>query len=83
LAELRKRVSEGDAIIAGTWASSSWVQPPLVDTHAYTVLSVTSDGHVTLRNPWGEVLHNGVRDLGLVTVTWDDFKSSFQEFDWG
>ncbi len=52
-----------------------------VNGHAYTVMGVSADGQVTLRNPWGT---DGPRrqgaDDGVVTVSWDAFVRSMQGF---
>ncbi|MFO0810167.1 MAG: hypothetical protein U0746_16220 [Gemmataceae bacterium] len=53
----------------------------LISGHAYTVMAVSADGKVTLRNPWGTdgPLRQGADD-GLVTVSWDAFRTTMQGF---
>ncbi len=53
----------------------------LIEAHAYTVLGVSADGQVTLRNPWGSdgPRPQGAND-GVVTVGWDVFSRVMQGF---
>jgi hypothetical protein len=57
--------AEGDVIVSG---------------HEYTVVSVDSNGNVTLRNPWGEKSTSG---KAYITVTSDEFTKDFSDMSIG
>ncbi len=81
----------GKLVTAATWTtplrgrSTSLV----ITEHNYTVVSVNrTDRTITLRNPWGFDMDDrgtavGNASDGLVTLSWTDFKGSFQGYNIG
>lgn len=80
LTELRAVVNGHRPAVALTNVSGA-EQYGFVSGHAYTVMSVSADGKVTLRNPWGtDGPQRQGADDGLVTVSWDTFRAAMQGF---
>src|SRR5262249_52799661 len=80
LADLRRLVNGGRAANAPARGADP-TAAGLIESHAYTVLGVSADGQVTLRNPWGSdgPQVQGAND-GVVTVSWDVFSRVMQGF---
>jgi RTX calcium-binding nonapeptide repeat (4 copies) len=84
-------IEAGKLVTASTWnspfrgASTTLV----ITSHNYTVVGVNrTAGTITLRNPWGFDMDSrgtavGDTTDGLVTLSWADFKGSFQGYNVG
>jgi hypothetical protein len=80
-------LNQGRCVTAATKSSASYLTTDrLVESHAYTVVSVFSSGgnyYVQLRNPWAKdcrYASNDGADDGYITIRWYDFAYSMSQY---
>jgi hypothetical protein len=91
LASIGERLDNGAPVVASTPDGGGWFGDPPPDTeivqnHAYTVESVSSDGKtITLVNPWGagHTGGDGHAKAATVTLTAEEFYANFETVTYG
>lgn len=88
MSRMHAAICEGKLVTACTWVNGRGLAThKVVSSHCYTVMSVDlAAATITVRNPWGidgGTTTTGDPNDGLITMTWDEFRGSFQQYNVG
>ncbi|OKH40736.1 hypothetical protein NIES2101_34950 [Calothrix sp. HK-06] len=84
LSDIASRLNQGWAMTADTVGSDKAVKAGIVGGHEYIVVSAnTSNGTLTLYNPWGSTSAERGETNGYKTISYNDFKNVFDVINVG